>query len=92
MRLENPVSTNFLNVVLQHFFCHGEIGNNTVLQRPNDGNGFWIAANHPVGGLAYRNHFAAPGVAGNDGGLRQDDAAALYIDHNRAGSQIDPHA
>ena len=62
---ERPALVRFLDEVAEHLFGHSEVGNHAVFQRLDDSDTAGRAAQHLLGFLADRLHFAGTVVESN---------------------------
>src|SRR5690606_27825553 len=92
--LEQLVAVDLADEGLQHFFRHGEIRDDTVLERPDGLDVAGGAAEHALGFGAYRRDRLrvvriAPAADGDDRRLVEDDALAPNVDESICGPQVD---
>ena len=78
-----------LNEVVEHALGHFEIGDDTILHGTDGHDVSGRAAQHLLGFLAHRQHFAVGLVDGHDGGFVHDDPLPLGIDQRVGSAEID---
>src|SRR3954469_14894908 len=90
-RMSPAVLVHLLNEVPQHLLCDIEVGDHTVLERADRGDGAGRAAEHALGLDPDGMDLARAAVDRDHAGLREDNAAAAHVDERVRGSEIDGH-
>ena len=90
-RMGEAVLVNALDEVTQHLLGDVEVGDHTILQRPDGADRPGRAAEHPLGVDADRVDLAAARVDRDHRGLREHDASPTYVDERVRGPEVDRH-